>query len=360
MRTISSVCLLPATVLLLASSAFAQVSGSLVHDGETRTYQYIKPSGCCDERPLVLVLHGGGGNATNANDPQWDNEWPGVAQANDFMVIFPEGKPESGDPTSHWWNDCRNDESPSEPSYSDWDDVGFMVALIDWAIAQHGVDGSRVYVTGASNGGQMTYRMGLEANDRIAAIAPHVAQMAKNSECVEQSGALPAYIHYGTDDPLTDPNGGCLAVPGGGCARGEVISIFDTFAFWQTKNTASTETNNVTIDPYPSDNVTLTQQTYQASGSQASDDPRVVFLQSANDGGHWVPSPSPASAPAQFIKGLKSRDISSAAEVYAFFEPFSDAQPPAPVPSTSSLGVGLLVASLVLVGRRVVQKQTSS
>lgn len=318
-------------LLLMAIPALAQVSGSLVHDGKTRTFQYLKPVECCEERPLVLVLHGGGGNATNANDPQWDGQWQDVANTKNFLVIFPEGKPEDGDPEAHWWNDCRSDESSSEPSYSDWDDVGFISALIDWAILVHGIDSRRVYVTGASNGGQMTYRLGLEANDRIAAIAPHVAQMAKSSECVEQSGRLPAYIHYGTSDPLTDPNGGCLSTPTANCARGEVISIFDSIAFWQAKNQAFTETSNQTIDPFASDGVSLTQRTFQLSPGQGWNDDHIVFVQAANDGGHWVPGPNPASVASQMIKGKKSRDITSAAAVYHFFERFSN---------TSSLDCG--------------------
>jgi polyhydroxybutyrate depolymerase len=44
--------------------------------------------------------------------------------------------------------------------------------LIDELVLRHPVDVRRVYVTGMSNGGMMTHRLGRELSGKIAAIAP--------------------------------------------------------------------------------------------------------------------------------------------------------------------------------------------
>ena len=39
------------------------------------------------------------------------------------------------------------------------DDVGFIRELTDWVVAAYRVDSRRIYLTGASNGGMMAYRL---------------------------------------------------------------------------------------------------------------------------------------------------------------------------------------------------------
>jgi polyhydroxybutyrate depolymerase len=53
-----------------------------------------------------------------------------------------------------------------------------MRALIDHFKATDGVDPDRVYVTGHSRGGMMSYRIGCEMADVVAAIAPVSGNMA--------------------------------------------------------------------------------------------------------------------------------------------------------------------------------------
>jgi polyhydroxybutyrate depolymerase len=54
-------------------------------------------------------------------------------------------------------------------------DVAFIRALIDKLIKEYAIDPKRVFVTGMSNGGMMTHRLGIELADKLAAIAPVVA-----------------------------------------------------------------------------------------------------------------------------------------------------------------------------------------
>src|SRR5204863_7544544 len=67
------------------------------------------------------------------------------------------------------WNAGR----PGVPAHERGvDDVGFLTALIDLFVKDHGADPKRVFVTGMSNGAMMAHRLGCEASEKIAAIGP--------------------------------------------------------------------------------------------------------------------------------------------------------------------------------------------
>jgi polyhydroxybutyrate depolymerase len=52
------------------------------------------------------------------------------------------------------------------------DDVGFVLAVLDDVARSVDIDPKRVFASGLSNGGMMTYRLGCDASARFAAIAP--------------------------------------------------------------------------------------------------------------------------------------------------------------------------------------------
>ena len=52
------------------------------------------------------------------------------------------------------------------------DDVVFFPALIDKLEHDYAVEPKRIFVTGISNGGMMSYRLACELADKVAAIAP--------------------------------------------------------------------------------------------------------------------------------------------------------------------------------------------
>jgi polyhydroxybutyrate depolymerase len=65
-------------------------------------------------------------------------------------------------PASGWPNSRANDV----------DDVGFVRAIINQLKTDACIDSKRVYATGCSNGGGMSYKVACEAADVIAAVAP--------------------------------------------------------------------------------------------------------------------------------------------------------------------------------------------
>jgi polyhydroxybutyrate depolymerase len=145
---------------------------TLMYSGIQRSYEIRIPQGLIklDQLvPLVLVLHGGGGNGENAEKMTGFTE---KATKEGFIVVYPEGTGRFNKFLT--WNARHCCGWAMEKKV---DDVGFINALLDLLIKDYPVDPRRVYVTGLSNGGMMTHRLGIELSHRIAAIAPVIATL---------------------------------------------------------------------------------------------------------------------------------------------------------------------------------------
>jgi polyhydroxybutyrate depolymerase len=140
--------------------------------GRKRTYWMHRPEAASANRklPLVIVLHGGGATAKRVLAI---SDMCRKADKESFVVLAPNGTSIKGLPFYTWnaGNCCGYAQKHQV------NDVGFIAALIDKLEAQGNIDPARVYVTGASNGGMMAYRLGCELSARIAAIAPVAACM---------------------------------------------------------------------------------------------------------------------------------------------------------------------------------------
>ena len=140
------------------------------HDGIERSYVLRMPQRPVRVRgliPLVIVLHGGGGNAAYAESMTGFTE---TARREGFAVVYPDGTGPRRDVLLTWnAGHCCGTAMTQHV-----DDVGFIDALITELLTTHPIDPRRVYVTGMSNGGMMAHRIGIELSHRIAAIAPVV------------------------------------------------------------------------------------------------------------------------------------------------------------------------------------------
>lgn len=174
---------------------------SLLFGGRKRTYLLHLPKGDDGKapRPLVVVFHGGGGNAQNAvrmsgMDAKADKE--------KFVAVYPNGTGPTEGALLTWnaWNCCG-------PALDDQvDDVGFIRALVETLRREHNLDRKRIYATGLSNGGMMTHRVGCELSDVFAAIAP-VAGALNTDQCRPDHPVSVAIVH-GTADQNVRYHGG--------------------------------------------------------------------------------------------------------------------------------------------------------
>lgn len=146
---------------------------TLMHDGIKRSYVVRIPGDLAQHNtlvPLVLVLHGGGGNADYAERM---TGFTREAERAGFIVAYPEGTGRF-DGKFLTWNagHCCGYAMRNRV-----DDVGFINELIDKLAKEYPIDPRRIYVTGMSNGGMMTHRLGIELSSKLAAIAPVVATL---------------------------------------------------------------------------------------------------------------------------------------------------------------------------------------
>jgi poly(3-hydroxybutyrate) depolymerase len=147
-RFMRCVMVLSVMIMAFAGIVLAQTDSFLV-GGTMRTFIVHAPSGLSNP-PLVISMHGLSGTGSQQRSMSGFDK---IADRENFVVAYPDG-------ISNRW-----DVSGST-------DVSFILALIDTMAARYQIDRNRVYATGFSMGGMMSYKLACTVADKIAAIGP--------------------------------------------------------------------------------------------------------------------------------------------------------------------------------------------
>ncbi len=292
--------LLTLALLLPAGAESETQSRALTWGGKARSYRLhlpekgLKPG---QAAPLVVVLHGGGGNAHSAERQLGFSE---LADEHGFVAVYPNAVEKN-------WNDGRNDP----PGVAENDDVGFIGAVIDAVTQEFGLDPARVYVTGPSNGGMMTQRVGLQLSGKVAAIAPVLGGLAT------PLGAMFAPAHpvsvlmiQSADDPWVPYGGGPVRIMGGR-ERGAVLPAEETVALWVKADGCGAPLSDALPDE-KTDGCRVLRTTWQG-GRRGTE---VVFLK-IEGGGHTWPGGTPF-LPEKLI-GRVCQDFAATPYIWQFF-----------------------------------------
>jgi polyhydroxybutyrate depolymerase len=175
---------------------------SFVHDGIAREYLVHVPKSYRGQpTPLLIALHGGGGDADFQAD---DSKYRLISKSEQagFIAVFPNGYSRFASGILATWNagSCCGAAQKNNV-----DDVGFIREVIHRVERQARIDPSRVFATGMSNGAMMSWRLACEAPE-IRAIAP--VEGTDNTATCKPSHPVAVIEFHSADDPNVPFNGG--------------------------------------------------------------------------------------------------------------------------------------------------------
>jgi polyhydroxybutyrate depolymerase len=268
----------------------------------TRTYRIYVPANPHNPAPLILVLHGGGGSGSG-QEMMTKQRINRIADREGLIVVYPDG-------VGRNWNDGRHDLR-AEAAKKDVDDVGFLRELIRVLSARFHVDSKRVYATGMSNGGFMSFRLACDAADVIAAVAPVAANLpAELAPDCKPAQPIPVAMFSGTDDPIVPWNGGSVSVFG--MKRGQTLSAVQTFETWSKLDGCRKSSTGEPVDRVVADGTSLLLHTRTDCNGGAE-----VRLYEIRGGGHAWPGGVPYLG--ERLVGRVSSEIDASDEVWSFF-----------------------------------------
>jgi len=285
------------TVILLlvgfvfSSSAQQTINASITHDGIERDYIIYVPEIYDGSKavPLVLNFHGFG---SSASQQMFYGDFRDIANTEGFLLVHPEGTTFIG---NQFWN-------VGFPGISSTiDDVGFTEALIDELATLYTIDLDRVYATGMSNGGFMSFLLACQLSEKIAAVASVTGSMTQDTfdDCNAQLPTPVLQIH-GTEDDVVLYNENNLSLP-----------IPDVISYWVDHNNCETTPTTTTLpDVDVSDGSTIEHSVYEDGDNGITTEHMKVI-----GGGHTWPGSVINTAGT-------NQDIDASMEIWLFFSRF--------------------------------------
>lgn len=188
------------SILNFSVPAFAQTTiiDSFLHEGIYRTYRLYIPASYTGARPVPVVfnLHGLGSDALEQENY---GDFRKIADTANFIIIHPQGANVIF--TVKGWNTFGAIGTGA-------DDLGFMSRLLDTVIAKYTINKNKVYATGMSNGGFMSYELACFMSKRITAIASVTGSMtAERKTGCKAAHAIPVMEIHGTADKTVGYDG---------------------------------------------------------------------------------------------------------------------------------------------------------
>lgn len=192
--------------LALAASAAEPVRQTWTVDGVTREALVHVPAATADAKPapLIFFFHGRNGKVEQvAKQHPLHQHWP------EAVIVYPQGLPTpalggKGNDVKPGWQGLKGIQGDR--------DLRFFDVMLDALKKAHRIDERRIYLTGSSNGGGMTFLLWAERGSIFAAIAPSCtsarAMITVNGEAsITNLIAVPSFHIAGEKDttvPLVD------------------------------------------------------------------------------------------------------------------------------------------------------------
>ncbi len=189
-----------------------------------KSYQAVK------SMPMMLSLHGGGGNMRY----QADDEYYGLISKSEsagFIAVFPNGYSRFTKGSLATWNAGICCGKARDKNI---DDVGFIKSVVNDMKTRANIDVNRIYANGMSNGGMMSYRLACEMPDTFKAIVS-VAGTDGTINCTPSKPVSVLHIHA-VDDERVLYHGGSGSDSN---THADFESVPNTVAKWVKLNSCS-------------------------------------------------------------------------------------------------------------------------
>ena len=251
--------------------------------------------------PVIIQLHGGGSKASQQDKL---TKFQALGDKENFIVVAPDG-------VDSQWNDAK-EGATYRAATENIDDVGFMSAVIDKLKTDLNIDPKRVYVTGISNGGMMTLRLGAQLSGKVAAIAAVAGSMSNTlMAACNPERPISVLMINGTADPLVHIEGGNITAFGK--VTGQVAAPAAAVKFWVEKNGCpSTALKEELPDTNTEDGSKVTRETYAG----CRDNVEVVYYLIQGGGHTW---PGGLQYLSENFIGKTNRDFNATSVIWEFF-----------------------------------------
>jgi polyhydroxybutyrate depolymerase len=149
--------------------------------------------------PVVLILHGRGGSGRQIAE---QTKFSQVADQQSFIAVYPNA---INKPTL--WNAFY------PVAGSNRDDIAFIQAMLGELQNKYKIDDKRIYALGYSSGAMLTYRIGSELSEQIAAIGVVSGSLGYRSHgraiyISKPKQPVPALVLHGKKDLIVKYKGG--------------------------------------------------------------------------------------------------------------------------------------------------------
>jgi poly(3-hydroxybutyrate) depolymerase len=164
--------------------------------GKMREYILALPTGYDSKRPYRLVFgwHPLGGSASQVASGGY---YGLKSKADQLILVAPEGLPYNGGTNLGWGN-------------ANGGDIAFLQAMLEQFRAELCVDEARIFSTGFSFGGMMSYAAGCSPTSMMRAIAP-MAGNSMVSGCLAGDRSVAMMGFHGDHDGVVNISGGRTA-----------------------------------------------------------------------------------------------------------------------------------------------------
>ncbi len=277
---------------ILTATSQSNTTVNIDVNGVNRSYKIYVPAIYSSSNSVPLVFNFHGYTSNNAQQEVYA-DFRGIADTANFIIVHPQGLVMNG---NTGWNNFSTVASAQG-------DLDFVEKMITQITAQYNINQNRIYSTGMSNGGFMSYDLACFMSARFAAIASVTGGMIPlHKNACQASHPTPVMEIHGTADDVVSYNGATVGS----------MPVDSLVKFWVNFNNCNaTPTFTAVPNISTSDNCTAEHYVYSGGTHGAT-----VELFKIIGGGHNWPG-APIS-----INGNTNMDINASKEIWRFFSQY--------------------------------------